>query len=107
MKKKKRLKFLSGQLSFVFLLTTLMVSSSCQKEKPKLIKEKVSPVISLAVYPFPLSQIKILEGPFREMIERNRRYLLELDPDRLLHNFRLNAGLTSQAKPLGGWEEPK
>ena len=35
------------------------------------------------------------------------KYLLALEPDRLLHTFRLNAGLPSTAKPLGGWEEPK
>ncbi len=33
--------------------------------------------------------------------------LAGLDVDRLLHNFRLNAGLPSSAQPLGGWEEPK
>jgi len=38
--------------------------------------------------------------------ELNTNYLLTLDPDRLLHNFKLNAGLPSQAKPLGGWEAP-
>src|SRR5581483_4477259 len=26
--------------------------------------------------------------------------------DRLLHNFRVNAGLPSTAEPLGGWEKP-
>jgi uncharacterized protein len=31
---------------------------------------------------------------------------LSLDPDRLLHNFRVNAGLPSSAKPYGGWEDP-
>ena len=35
------------------------------------------------------------------------KYLLALDVDRLLHTFRLNAGLPSSARPLGGWEEPK
>ena len=40
-------------------------------------------------------------------MELDRQYLLSLDPDRLLHTFRLNAGLPSSAKPLGGWEEPK
>ena len=38
--------------------------------------------------------------------EVNRRYLLALDPERLLHTFRLTAGLTSTAAPLGGWEAP-
>lgn len=39
-------------------------------------------------------------------MELDRAYLLSLDVDRLLHNFRVNAGLPSSAKPLGGWEEP-
>ena len=36
----------------------------------------------------------------------NRRFLLGQDPDRLLHTFRLTAGLPSAAEPLGGWEAP-
>jgi len=27
--------------------------------------------------------------------------------DRLLHTFRLNAGIASTAEPLGGWEDPR
>lgn len=34
-------------------------------------------------------------------------FLKSLDPDRLLHNFRINAGIESDAQPLGGWESPK
>jgi DUF1680 family protein len=33
--------------------------------------------------------------------------MLRLTPDRLLHNFRVNAGMASEAKELGGWESPK
>ncbi len=36
----------------------------------------------------------------------NTKYLKSLDPDRLLHNFRINAGLPSEAIPLEGWEAP-
>jgi uncharacterized protein len=36
----------------------------------------------------------------------NTEYLKSLDPDRLLHNFRINAGLPSDAQPLEGWEAP-
>lgn len=52
----------------------------------------------------PLADVKLLDGPFQAKQESNLRYLLFLDPDRLLHNFRLNAGLPTKAKPLGGWE---
>jgi uncharacterized protein len=36
----------------------------------------------------------------------NTNYLYSLDPDRLLHNFRVNAGIKSDEKPLEGWEGP-
>ena len=55
---------------------------------------------------FPLRDVRILEGPFRDALQRDLSYLLRLDPDRLLHTFRLNAGLPTTAKPYGGWEAP-
>ena len=59
------------------------------------------------VQPFPLSAVRLLDGAFRQAQEWNRGYLNRLPVDRLVHNFRLNAGLGSTAQPLGGWEEPK
>lgn len=68
---------------------------------------EVKPKIPLKAEPFSLKQVRLLDGPFKHAQELNHKYLLELDADRLLHNFRVNAGLPSSAKPLGGWEEPK
>jgi DUF1680 family protein len=56
---------------------------------------------------FDLRQVRLLDGPFKHAEQLDLQYLLSLDPDRLLHNFRLTAGLPSTAQPLGGWEEPK
>jgi len=53
-----------------------------------------------------LANVRLLPGPVRTRHERNTRYLLELEPDRLLHTFRRQAGLPSSAEPLGGWEAP-
>ena len=39
-------------------------------------------------------------------MELDRAYLLSLEPARLLHSFRLNAGLRSVARPYGGWMAP-
>jgi len=47
-----------------------------------------------------------LAGPFQQEQETNRRWLHSLPSDRLLHTFRLTAGLASSAQPLGGWEKP-
>jgi DUF1680 family protein len=58
------------------------------------------------VKPFPTSQVRLRKGLFQDGMEANRRYLMSLSQDRLLHTFRLNAGLPSSATPLGGWEKP-
>jgi len=70
-------------------------------------KVKVESVIPLQARAFRLEDVRLLDGPFKHAMELDRRYLLSLDVDRLLHNFRVNAGLPSSAQPLGGWEEPK
>jgi uncharacterized protein len=69
-------------------------------------KQKVEPKIPIKAQEFPLSEVRLLDGPFKDAQERERAYLLKLDIDRLLHNFRVNAGLTSTAEPLSGWETP-
>ncbi|MFF5262730.1 beta-L-arabinofuranosidase domain-containing protein [Actinomadura viridis] len=59
-----------------------------------------------ALSPFPLSAVTLLDGPFRANMQRTCAYLKFIDPDRLLHTFRLNVGLPSSAEPCGGWEAP-
>jgi DUF1680 family protein len=56
---------------------------------------------------FPLEAVRLLDGPFRDAMIRDQKYLLDLEPDRLLHMFRVTAGLPSDAQPLGGWETPE
>ncbi len=55
---------------------------------------------------FPLADVRLLRSPFRANQARNTSYLLFVDPDRMLHTFRLNVGLPSAAQPCGGWEAP-
>jgi len=58
------------------------------------------------VRPFPLRQVRLGEGSCKVAMEADHRYLHSLPPDRLLHTFRINAGIPSSAPPLGGWEAP-
>jgi uncharacterized protein len=53
---------------------------------------------------FPLTDVRLLDGPFFEAQKRDESYLLKLEPDRMLHNFRVNAGLEPKAPVYGGWE---
>jgi DUF1680 family protein len=55
---------------------------------------------------FPLAAVELLDSRFRANQSRNTDYLLFVDPDRMLHTFRLNVGLPSSARPCGGWEAP-
>lgn len=56
--------------------------------------------------PFDLAEVRLLDGPCKIALEANRSYLHALDPERLLHAFRENAGLPAPGEPLGGWEKP-
>ncbi|HEY9479768.1 MAG TPA: beta-L-arabinofuranosidase domain-containing protein [Gemmatimonadaceae bacterium] len=64
------------------------------------------PGVKPRVRPVDIRQVRLGPGPFRDAMEVNRRFLMALDPDRLLHMFRVTAGLPSSAEPLGGWEAP-
>jgi DUF1680 family protein len=71
--------------------------------------------VAPAVEPFPMRQVKVTGGVYKDAEEWNRGYLQRLGADRLLYNFRENAGLdTKGAKPLAdmnaqrvsSWEHP-
>src|SRR2546423_2261970 len=62
--------------------------------------------VAQAAHPFALQQVRLLDGPFKQAQRLDAEYLLSLEPDRLLHIFRVNAALPSSAAPLGGWEAP-
>jgi DUF1680 family protein len=64
----------------------------------------VKPVVPIKAYPFPLSQVRLLDGPFKRAQDLDGKYLLSLDPDRLLAGFRSEAGLPKKAEKYGGWE---
>ncbi len=61
---------------------------------------------SVRLVPFPLASVRLTSGIFKEQEEINARYLDSLTVDRLLHSFRLTAGISSSVTPYGGWEDP-
>jgi uncharacterized protein len=66
----------------------------------------VRPDIGVSVFAFPLSDVALLDSPFRANMNRTLAYLSFVDPDRMLHTFRANVRLPSSAQPVGGWEAP-
>src|SRR6516165_9315419 len=70
---------------------------------PRQARQEVVPVQAV---PFPMKNVRLGPGIFSAAADANRRYLKTLPPNRLLHTFRLTAGLPSSAEPLGDWEKP-
>ena len=54
--------------------------------------------------PLPLKDVRLTPSPYLDAVETNRRFLLAVEPDRLLHNFHAGAGLEPKAAVYGGWE---
>jgi len=53
---------------------------------------------------FPLSAVRFTGGPLKHAQDLNGRYLLDLEPDRMLAYYRDRAGLTPKGEPYGGWD---
>lgn len=92
---------LAPRFSFAGPLQDPVVDTT-EKQGKSVSREKVP----WRVRPFPLKQVRLGEGPCKVAMEADRRYLHSLPTDRLLHTFRINAGIPSSAEPLGGWEAP-
>ncbi|MBX6331337.1 MAG: glycoside hydrolase family 127 protein [Gemmatimonadaceae bacterium] len=54
--------------------------------------------------PIPLHRVRLTGGPLAHAQELDKRYLLALEPDRMLAYFRERAGLPRKAEPYGGWD---
>jgi uncharacterized protein len=52
----------------------------------------------------PLDAVRLLPSPYLTAVTANLAYLHEVEPDRLLHQFRSQAGLTPKGAVYAGWE---
>lgn len=80
-------------------LLLLLIFCACGSNTITMQSENPKPV-----EPFPLTQVKLLDGPFKNATTLNEKSLLSYEPDRLLARFRTEAGLEPKAKAYGGWE---
>ena len=92
-------------LVVVLLLQTCIAAGQnyvVEKENPKM---KVEPVMPVKAYAFDLKDVSITGGLFKKAMELDGAYLLEIEPDKLLHRFHQYAGLPVKGAIYGGWEE--
>jgi uncharacterized protein len=90
-----------------FLVVAVVLSLLIPQAVSQVVKKSIDAESSLVkARQFNLHDVRLLAGHLKERLDQNRKYLLSLDANRLVHNFRVNAGLPSLAEPLGGWEAP-
>ncbi|HLX96775.1 MAG TPA: beta-L-arabinofuranosidase domain-containing protein, partial [Verrucomicrobiae bacterium] len=68
------------------------------------VRADVKMAVDLPAQEFAPQDVRLLDGPFKDAMERDAHYLLGLEPDRLLSGFRTEAGLPPKAGKYGGWE---
>lgn len=66
---------------------------------------KVPVQVSLKALSFDYADVRLLDGPFKRAMEVNQRWLKEADVERFMHNYRVTAGLKTNAETFGGWED--
>ena len=64
----------------------------------------VTPAIPDFARPLRLSAVRLTGGPLKNAQDLDAKYLLALEPDRMLAGFRIRAGLEPKAKGHGGWD---
>jgi hypothetical protein len=91
------------KLAFFLLLLVLALPylASQQAIDPKVrgLEEQL-----LQARPLPLGSVRLLGGPLKRAQDADARYLLDLEPDRMLAYYRQRAGLEPKGKPYGGWD---
>src|ERR1017187_2192738 len=88
-------------LAFLLILL-VQVCASAQDENPARLQSSKT----IKLNPLPLSHVRLTGGPLKAAQEADAKYLLELQPDRMLAFLRLRAGLKPKAEGYGGWDGP-
>lgn len=74
----------------VVMLVCFLASTSCFADTLTMeFPHKIDPKVTFEVRPFELSDVRLLDGPFKEAMEQNADYLLSLEP---------------KGRVYGGWE---
>ena len=77
-------------LKLVFLFLML---NSCKTPEAEFVKTEGPEVVPLRVITFELTDVRLLDGPFKHATDLDLKILLGYEPDRLLAKFYFEAGL--------------
>ena len=94
-------KFIFFANAIFFLTSSIAFSQYAGQFSPL---QTVKPKIDIKAYSFDLKDVRLLDSPFKDNMERDGKWLLSINNNRLLKSWYVNAGMQAYAKPLGGWE---
>jgi uncharacterized protein len=66
--------------------------------------ERITSAVPDIARPLPLGAVRLTGGPLKQAQDLDAKYLLSLEPDRMLAFYRKRAGLEPKAPPHGGWD---
>jgi DUF1680 family protein len=66
--------------------------------------EPIAPAVPDVARPLPLTDVRLTGGPLKQAQDVTAKYLLELEPDRMMAGYRKRAGLEPKAEGYGGWD---
>jgi DUF1680 family protein len=96
--------FLMACLPITGVLTCTLTFSQYVGQNHR--QQAVPSSVATKAQSFNLQDVKLLDSRFKQNMDRDAAWLLSISNARLLHTWRVNAGIASSAEPLGGWEAP-
>ena len=94
--------------AFLAILSFALLSAATQAQQPEEGTPENPAIASqdaiLKAHPIPMTDVRLTGGPLQHAQQLDAKYLLELEPDRMLAYLRERAKLQPKAKPYGGWD---
>ena len=84
------------------LLCIWLLATAAAQDNPALRAQSQT----LKLSTLPLNHVRLTGGPLKVAQQADAKYLLELQPDRMLAYLRQRAGLKPKAEGYGGWDGP-
>lgn len=94
----------SMRLLALLLFTTSICFAQSYVPEENNPRVKVKPVVPIKAWSFHPADVELLDSEFKEAMKVDAAYLLKIEPDRLLSQFRSHSGLKPKGAIYGGWE---
>lgn len=94
-----RRRFLGG---FLLSLTLSPLAAALDDNPAHQVEQR-----TVQLNPLPLNHVRLTGGPLKAAQDGDAKYLLQLEPDRMLAYLRQHARLKPKAEGYGGWDGPK